>query len=101
MNMKLLLEKKEAAYKNFQKIKNLMESGEKVDRNTIVNAMQRCNDCDQAILDYEKSFTQFLKERENNLVDCDKSCGNEDADARHLELRKQYQQIFGKDIKHG
>ena len=82
-------------------IVELMNAGEKVERATIVNAMQRCNDADQAILDYEKSFSEFMKNRETSLYDCDKSIGDKEMDAWHNELRKQYQQIYGKDVKHG
>ncbi len=42
----------------------MINVGEKVERTIIVNAMQRCNDADQAILDHKCSFEKFMKKRE-------------------------------------
>ena len=42
----------------------MMQAGEKVERATIVNAMQRCNDADQAILDHKCRFEEYMKKRE-------------------------------------
>lgn len=64
MNIKILEEKKASADKNWDAIVALLNSGEKIEKSSIVNAMQRCNDADQAILDYNKSFSRFMKERE-------------------------------------
>jgi len=101
MNAKLLSEKKIAADKNWKTIFDRMNAGEKIDMHTIVNALDRCNKADEALLHYEKSFVNFMKEREKYLIDCDKSSGYAEIDSHYQKLREQYQLIFGNDVKHG
>lgn len=43
----------------------------------------------------------YMKEREKILVDCDKASDDPEIDRIHNKLRQQYQEIYGKDIKHG
>jgi len=77
-------------------------SGEKVSPIDIANAMEQCNEVDQQILDAQNGrMSSYLKDREGALYDCDKSAVDDELDAHHQKLREQYQQLYGKDIKHG
>lgn len=99
--IKKLLEKKKVVDEAWEKLKNEIMQGKKIEAELIAHAMDQCNVIDQQILDYNKSFAAFMKSRESSLVDCNVSSGDEEIDAVHQELREQFQQIYGKDIKHG
>lgn len=97
--MKNLLKKRTDIYKHWDRLYQSMLAGQKVDRELIVEAMSQCNWVDSEIEKHR--MKEYMKEKEKSLVDCDKTCGTEAADLHHQELRKQYQNKFGKDIKHG
>lgn len=99
MDKKQLQRRKEAADKNWERIKNRVLSGEKVDQAIIVDAMEACNTIDQEIENLK--MKDYLKDRKEYLVDCDHTCSDPKIDAWHDELRKQYQEVYGKDVKHG
>jgi len=58
------MERKKAADKAWDSLYQQLNSGQKISNETIANTMQRCNDVDQQILDYNKSFAEFIKSRE-------------------------------------
>ena len=98
-NLELLHERKKSADKSWDEIFAKIQAGEAVPRESIVAAMDRCNKIDQEIS--KKYLESKLKSRKSELVDCDCSSGDDDQDAEHQKLREQYQEIYGKDVKHG
>ena len=58
------MERKKAADKAWDSLYEQLKLGQKINNETIANTMQRCNDVDQQILDYNKSFAEFIKSRE-------------------------------------
>jgi len=86
-------------YKHWDSIRDQVLGGQKVEKELIVDAMSQCNGIDTEIEKYR--MREYVKSRDKCLVDCDVSCGNEETDNTHQNLREQFQIKYGKDIKHG
>ncbi len=91
-------EARAAAEKNWDRIMQDVSKGI-IDRDAIVQAMDWLNQIDGE--EMLKRQNDYLHKRKESMIDPDKSSGDPAMDAHYDHLRQQYQQLYGKDIKHG
>lgn len=100
INKRISTEARDAAENNWNKVMHDV-SNCIIDREKIIYAISWLNDLDrEEVKKRDKEYMHMLK-REEWLIDPDMSSGNNEMDEIYAQLRQKYQEIYGKDIKHG